>query len=414
MTPGRARELAARTHRVALVAFAAMLALFEGPAEIACVVAILTAFATGGFRSWRPGVIEAGIVVWCLAGLYGTLSFDGRLPSEDKLRPLLALAALAGSRAVAPADARTLGRMGWVFAACLVANGAYGYLQVAFHELPLDRWLALNPSIAQRIVPDRAGAFAASGLFYNRLKLAHVGLVGLGVIGCALLSGRLRGRARGLAVAGALILGGAMVLTWARATWPALLAGALAVALVLASRGRALRPRSVAGVIVAAAALILGIGVSETGRERLLDTLPDIGVRMRLYRGAFAMFRDHPLLGVGHGVYPKLSPRYVEQGWGPHFIDAHNLFLHALAETGVVGFAGLATALAVAFVALARRVRSAEGAEVDARVLLDRVALFTLAALTALGLVHYPLHHATVALLFWAAVGVAAGGRRRC
>jgi O-antigen ligase len=64
--------------------------------------------------------------------------------------------------------------------------------------------------------------------------------------------------------------------------------------------------------------------------------------RMLLWNNAFTAFWDHPLVGVGpgnykviHTIYPAIHLEFV------HFfvrgLNAHNLVLHYLAETGLVG-----------------------------------------------------------------------------
>ena len=66
-----------RLHQWALVVFAAMLGLFEGPAEIACAAVLVTTALTGGFRKWRPGVIELAVIVWVLVCVMVLVSVVG-------------------------------------------------------------------------------------------------------------------------------------------------------------------------------------------------------------------------------------------------------------------------------------------------------------------------------------------------
>ena len=71
--------------------------------------------------------------------------------------------------------------------------------------------------------------------------------------------------------------------------------------------------------------------------------------RWALWDAAWRMFRDHPWTGAGPGGYKLLFPSYHsipldgETNWG----SAHNLYLHQLAERGLLGAAALATLLAV-------------------------------------------------------------------
>jgi putative inorganic carbon (hco3(-)) transporter len=59
--------------------------------------------------------------------------------------------------------------------------------------------------------------------------------------------------------------------------------------------------------------------------------------RLALWGAAGAMFLGHPILGVGYGNYRSLYNDYLP-GITPDQLDAHNLYLQFLAETGVVGF----------------------------------------------------------------------------
>ena len=64
--------------------------------------------------------------------------------------------------------------------------------------------------------------------------------------------------------------------------------------------------------------------------------------RLLIWRSAYNMFLDHPVLGVGLGQYKDnyqkkyISPKAKE----PYITHAHNNFLQMLAENGIVGFLG--------------------------------------------------------------------------
>jgi O-antigen ligase len=59
--------------------------------------------------------------------------------------------------------------------------------------------------------------------------------------------------------------------------------------------------------------------------------------RLALWATAGAMFLSHPVLGVGFGNYRSLYNEYLP-GVTPDQLDAHNLYLQFLSETGVIGF----------------------------------------------------------------------------
>jgi len=71
----------------------------------------------------------------------------------------------------------------------------------------------------------------------------------------------------------------------------------------------------------------------------------DSGIAMRgaVWRDTLPMIQEHPLTGIGLGSYDDIAysryharaePEFFRNGW-----HAHNLFLHVLAETGIVGLA---------------------------------------------------------------------------
>jgi O-antigen ligase len=165
------------------------------------------------------------------------------------------------------------------------------------------------------------------------------------------------------------------------------------------------RARAVA-VVAAGSFVLFGAGLITAGAaERFATVERDAGIRLHLFGTAFGVFRDHPWLGVGHGLYRKVvAPTYDGKG---ALLDAHNMVLQVLAETGLVGFTGWAFAVGASFYLVLRRVHKDRDSS-DERALLDRVALFGLTAYLVLGLTHVPTHHAPVAMLFWVLLGIAA------
>ncbi len=396
-----------RLHRGLIVAFAALLALTEGPAQIACVAVVLTTLITGRWRNLRLGPVEVGVIVYVLAGLPGLLTVDVPRTSEATLKPLMALAFIVGAAAVEPEDDRQLGRLAWVFGAVLALNGAYGYLQTAFGALPLDEWLLMNPRSSQIFAPGNWDFRLASGLYYNRLKLAHVGIVGLALYALTFTRSRpWRKLTIAFALLGLAVLGGAIVLAYARMALVALVVGAGVVLLVMARRG---------GVIAAggiAFALAGGLALTRFGAKRLESLGGDLEVRRAMLESGWRVFVDHPVFGVGHGGYKAVARSYMDAGHvGVRLTSPHNLALQVLDETGLVGFAGFATALVGGLWIVARRVRASR-VHGSAAAVADRLALFTLVAYAVLGLTHFTIHHAPVAMTFWALLGVAAGARR--
>lgn len=72
--------------------------------------------------------------------------------------------------------------------------------------------------------------------------------------------------------------------------------------------------------------------------------------RLAHWVAGLRMFAAHPLLGVGAGNYDAAYARYMVAGWPEPLGHAHNYYINAAAETGVLG---LLAFLAVCSVALA-------------------------------------------------------------
>jgi O-antigen ligase len=383
-----------------LVAYALFLGLFEGPAEIAAVLLLITTFATGGLRRLRIGPAEVGIAVWILAGYHGLLLDAGSHSSAETTRPLLALTFLIGARAVGPADPILLRRMAWAFGAACVLNAAYGTLQFAVGELPWDGLFLKNPRSAQIYVPGRVWHVrSASGLFYNRLKLAHVGMIGAFLIAMIAFAPHVRRKVRAIAGAGGLVLGLGLAFTYARMAFLAVVASFVALAAVVR------RWMILVAALVLSIVALLGVVFSQDGRARI-DTLgEDLAIRRNMFEAALDIFSGSPLFGVGHGVYQNALERLGTRGLsGVHLTSPHNLWLQVLAETGVIGFIGFNAAVGWCLVRVIRRI--ARGQIDPDRAILDRLALLGMLAILFVGALHFSLHHAPVSLVFWTLAGV--------
>jgi len=78
--------------------------------------------------------------------------------------------------------------------------------------------------------------------------------------------------------------------------------------------------------------------------------------RIALWQGAATMFLQHPFLGVGYGNYKFLISAFVP-GTEPDKLDAHNLYLQFLAETGIVGFISFSVLVGAFFLLSLKSVR---------------------------------------------------------
>jgi O-antigen ligase len=130
--------------------------------------------------------------------------------------------------------------------------------------------------------------------------------------------------------------------------------------------------------------------------------------RLRVAEGTLAMWRAQPWVGAGFGTFPAVYPRYQTFDAGGRFLEAHDDYLQALAETGVVGI-GLAASFAL--LAGFYAVRPAERALPQRVVYLRKALAVGCAGLLFHSFGDFQFHSPANALLFFLLVGAAVAGR---
>jgi len=132
----------------------------------------------------------------------------------------------------------------------------------------------------------------------------------------------------------------ALLLTKSLGAWMALIA-ALIVLFLLSYKTIRHKKLVLLGALMA---IFLGIGfILITRWERLMNLdnpQNSITQRLNYWRAAIAIIKDHPFLGVGPGNFQEVFLKY-KVGLSTNTRYAHNIFLHAWAETGAVGFIAL-------------------------------------------------------------------------
>jgi putative inorganic carbon (hco3(-)) transporter len=218
------------------------------------------------------------------------------------------------------------------------------------------------------------GRAAWNYMFANPNDLAVVTLLQFSMVAGMLAAG-VRGWVRWACVAGTMILPLVILLTQSRAAIIAL--AVVAIALAVTQRGL-LRPSSFVKIV-----LLLGLlaylapsGVwdrvrrlrhaTSTAELSEVDAEGSARQRFEIWKIATDVASDHPVFGVGLGLYPKVHARYAlsekfdPSGRGER--DAHSTYLTVLAETGVIGaliLAGLIASVAVFADRVRRRSKTA-------------------------------------------------------
>jgi len=210
--------------------------------------------------------------------------------------------------------------------------------------------------------------FVAAGGHYRSFGFTpaifgHLAEVALPV-GLALYIGAARGRVTYYYIGTVIVLLG-LIATQSRAPIALGLTASLFVLLVARSRIKGVadlvksaqslkrRIKTVAWTALVLVVLVMilksSILAAVLGRfDELLSSEPQgtMFLRLVLWKKALITFLDHPIFGVGPGGYKHLHEIYTSFRLAPTFVflhsmTAHNLFLHYLAETGLVGAAGL-------------------------------------------------------------------------
>ena len=175
-----------------------------------------------------------------------------------------------------------------------------------------------------------------------------------------------RASARWLAVGAAALLIGAQVLANSRGALLALAVVGVVVAAVAIGIARGAALAALAGAVLVAVAWVahvLPVGL----QSRILRVLRVDGVslsgpvndanfssveRLAHWVAGIRMFVAHPVLGVGAGNYSVAYSRYQAPGWNLALGHAHDYYINAAAETGIVGLvAFLAFTAAILLVA---------------------------------------------------------------
>ncbi len=127
--------------------------------------------------------------------------------------------------------------------------------------------------------------------------------------------------------------------------------------------------------------------------------------RRLLWRASLEAWKDNPILGLGPDQFRK---RYVEYIPGVELdprLGAHNIFLDAMANTGLVGLAALIYLLASVILLLVKLARERTGA-CDVR-LISLGLLISMIAYVGHGMLEYPLWQTGVMLMWFILMGVA-------
>jgi O-antigen ligase len=164
----------------------------------------------------------------------------------------------------------------------------------------------------------------------------------------------------------------------------------------------------VGGVVVLVAVMAVSwIGVQQVLTRfqgmQSLEVTP--GKRTAMRRDTFRLFLDHPIIGTGLGTLELVYPPYDSEYDGKVVNHAHNDYLEALAETGLIG--GLCC-LWFLGVLLLNALKGMVGADGSFGTVLNLSGLIACSGILVHSLVDFNLHIPANALLFFVSAHMAA------
>ncbi|HXJ19715.1 MAG TPA: O-antigen ligase family protein [Polyangia bacterium] len=364
------------------------------------------------------GIAAAGLAVLATTALAAVLAAPRDIGAPYAAAELVRLNAAAGV-ALGTALAVSAGRSGPLLQAIQVGAALVSVIGLGQHlqllPLPIPSFSVPGSTFGNRNVAAEAVAMAlpfglsmldppgARGRWWARLVPALLGVEML-----YLAAARTRGAWLGGA-AGLLVF---LALRRPRLSRRVVVGGGLVLALALI--GAAVPGRWTAHDAGDAKRFASG---GQVVREALNTSSPVARTRLGLWRRTWAMYRAHPLAGIGPGNFAVLFPRYAEPGAADDGVlspglaprQAHDDLLERLAETGPLGLAALLALYAAAGAAAVRRARRPPGARDPAGAAFAAGCAGAVAAFVGCGLTGFPMAMpATLFLLAVALGGLAA------
>jgi O-antigen ligase len=285
-----------------------------------CLLALIFGFATGGMR-YKTNPLDLPLLLFVAINFLSLLTAVDRGRSLHSIRGdwiLLFLPMFAQSiRGVRDVRRATTALLAGATIAAIYA----GWQMFAGRDLM--RHKALEP----------IGSFYLGTAFFGHHLTYGGNALMTSLLAFVLASQAIHARRRVLFARGgvALVQLGGIIASFARTAWIGFAAGILST--VLASRGAVRR------IAVAAFVLAAGVGVAiPTIRERVFSIagLAD-DPRVRLWGTAIRIWREHPILGAGHGSFGRLFESYKLPGTYMATGHPHNDILNILVQSGILG-----------------------------------------------------------------------------
>jgi O-antigen ligase len=330
--------------------------------EIAVALAVSAFFArqlTVERGSWRAGPLMKPMAVLFLAMLISVFKAETALQSIKELAKWLEFIAVYWMAInLFRGQPRKLGLFIAALAAGTLIEAAIGAAQVVLRLGPTEFLIG-------GVILRAYGTFGQPNPFAGYLNLTLPVLLGI-----ALFAGSRWLKAFAwLAVLGVATI---MVTTLSRGAWLGFSTALMVMGIAGSRRLAVWIWVGLLGVAVVILAAVFGI-IPFGATSRVLAAFGLSGVsldsvtaenfsavqRLAFWQAGLNMFGSNPVLGVGIGNYIDAYPKYAAQGWETVLGHAHDYYLNAAAETGLLGLAAYLALLGSAFRQVASSVRAA-------------------------------------------------------
>ncbi len=385
----KAENIIDKAGAFSLIAYAACLPVSISGAQI-CLGLLLALWLrkliTGESRHFSP--TDYALAAFLLWSLIAALFSDYRMHSLSKFPKLWVNCAWFGLIA-ADASRQTWKKALYAMVISAALIGLYGGAQHYFGPA-VPRIFAADVKLWQ----PTGGYFHAVGLFDHHLTFGNTMILCLlGAVGLVLVEKK----RRWLILTAAFFIFVGVIFSYARSAWVALMFMAGLTAWV---KGRRF---VIATILIGAVAVSAIVALSPTVRDRLATTFMAKKnlERIYLWKTSVDMALDHPLTGVGPGVYRKVVQDYRKDyniKWTTKS-HAHNSFIMAAAQSGFVGMILLILVLMAALYDPVKAVFESDGKLPDKDLLIALVA--AMAGFAFACMFQHNFGDAEVVMTFW-------------
>lgn len=252
----------------------------------------------------------------------------------------------------------------------------------------------IDPAFADTITARAMGTFGNPNIYAIYLTVAIIFSAGLAL-------SRIGWRLRIFYVSAFILNTVALVMTWTRGAWIAVILAVLAALVIKSIR----TPKLL--LLPLALLPIIPFIIPHEITARLLSALnltdSSISSRLSVWRSSLAMLKDNVFIGVGIGEssFRDEFAKYAEDGvTAPH---SHNLFLEIACEAGI--FALLLIAI-LFIIRLRHRATYAKYVRISTVSAAAGVSASALFAIIVFGMTDYIWYTASMQLIFWLVLGI--------